>query len=213
MIKKSLAFALAFVMLFPLTALASIDLSVFENKDIYKVDIDDTDGTGRITFEPSADGITNGFVGRGDDDSSINGTIIGAFDIWIGQRSLFASIRVGMFYCGDYPVYADDFIVKTSKHRYTFEVNSDIEENDGAVYEAFKIVIGDENKSFIEDLIEDGGTAQYCLSGAWEANGELFFNVDGLKTIYDDFTEAGGFEQGFTGLSLQYPCEIEDLVG
>lgn len=214
MIKKCLAFTLTFAMLFPLTALASIDVSVFENKDIYKVEIDDFDDTGTITFVSSKeneDAPTNLIIGAGGEDSSDKGALIGTFDIKMISDGSIAAMRFNMMYMGEDWVFVDDFIVKTNKHRYTFEVDRDTDNEGGKVYESFTLAFNDENKSMLEDLIEDGGTAQYRLSGDRKVDGKLSLAAEGLKTMYDDYIEAGGFEQDFTGLSSAFPCEIKDL--
>lgn len=214
MIKKVLSSVLVFSMLFSLTAMASIDTSVFESKDIYKIEIDDFDDTGEITFvstDDNKDAPSNLIIGAGGEDSSDEGAIMGNFDIKMLDSPSLAVMRITLLYMGEDWIFTDDMIIKTNKHRYTFPVDRQAEAEGGKVYEMYTLVITDKSRGLLEDLIEDGGSAEYRLSGDRKVDGKLLLSEDALKTMYDDYTEAGGFDQNFTTISTSFPCETKDL--
>ena len=142
MIKKSISLALVFFLLFPLTAFASIDISVFEDNDIYQVEIDDFDDTGEISFVPTdenEDAPSNYILGTTDED----GSLLGNFDIKLLSEDSLAVIRLTLLYTGDDWIFVDDCIIKTKKHRYTFSVDRDTDYSDGKIYECITNEEGD----------------------------------------------------------------------
>lgn len=102
---------------------AQIDVSVFENKADYDVDMDDFDDTGEISFVGGDNMPSGTVIGNPDGDS---GYISGELDIKIIDDGNIAAPRMTLLYTGDDWIFTDKIIIKTESHRYTFDVDSRI---------------------------------------------------------------------------------------
>lgn len=95
---------------------AQIDVSVFENKADYDVDMDDFDDTGEISFVGGDNMPSGTVIGNPDGDS---GYISGELDIKIIDDGNIAAPRMTLLYTGDDWIFTDKIIIKTESHRYT----------------------------------------------------------------------------------------------
>lgn len=194
------------------TAFASIDTSVFENKTDYDVEIDDFDDTGVISFAGGDDqpsGIFGGYV-KNDDD---NGYIYGVADIKLIQDGEIAVPRITFIYYGEDWIFTEKIIVKTSAHRYTFDVTRNTDTGDGKIYETCTVVLTDESIQLLKD-IADGNTSMLDIrfSGDRKVDGSVVFDLDAMKELYGDYVAAGGLEQDLSVLQDMFPCAIKDLT-
>lgn len=96
---------------------AQIDVSVFENKADYDVDMDDFDDTGEISFVGGDNMPSGTVIGNPDGDS---GYISGELDIKIIDDGNIAAPRMTLLYTGDDWIFTDKIIIKTESHRYTW---------------------------------------------------------------------------------------------
>ena len=194
------------------TAFASIDTSVFENKTEYDVEIDDFDDTGIISFVGGDDqpsGILGGFVKDDDDKGYIYGTV----DIKLIQDGEIAVPRIIFIYYGEDWIFTDKIIIKTTDHRYTFDVTRDTNTDDGKIYEICTLVLTDESIQLLKDIAEGSvSVMDIRFSGDRKVDGTVVFDLDAMKELYEDYAAAGGLDQDLSILHDTFPCAVKDLT-
>ena len=189
---------------------AQIDVSVFENKADYDVDMDDFDDTGEISFVGGDNMPSGTVIGNPDGDS---GYISGELDIKIIDDGNIAAPRMTLLYTGDDWIFTDKIIIKTESHRYTFDVDRDTDTAGGKITELYTLVFTDESIQLLKDVIDDEDIMlDFRLSGDRKVDGNLMFlDIDAVKEFYEDYVAAGGTKQDLSEVANSFPCEVKDI--
>lgn len=178
------------------------DVSVFENNPAFEVEFDEMDDTGEIS-------LTEDCVIMGTSDGDTGDFLLGTVDIKI-IPDMPPVIRLNMSTMSDKRIKINKFIVKPADTRYTFEVKSDWDYEDGHYFETFTIAITDQSISMLEDILNGNSLSiKYRLAGDRNVDGSFFLTNDRLKTLYDAYVASGALNNDFSILRSIFPCTIK----
>ena len=116
-----------------------------------------------------------------------------------------------MIFRGEDWVFTDKVILKPADTRYTFDVECDTDVDDGKVYELCMIAFSEESVQMLQDIIDNQVLVVKCrLEGSdRDADFNLVFDVDQVKTILDDYRASGALENDFSMIKKMFPCKIK----
>ena len=185
--------ALTLLLLFTLSVFsnalaASFDINAFSDAEVFEIEIDDMDDTGEISLKNG--GSVFGTLTFG----SKTIIVIGDVDIKITE-DFPPVIRISLLTMGDKACYVDKVILKPSDTRYTLEVSGDREYEDGTIFEVITLVITDQSIGLLTDIISnETGSVKIRLVGTNTMDGTIYFNCEGLKTLYDAYIKSGALK-------------------